>query len=400
MLTAVCLKLHIRSQRLHKLRMTLDYLDFSVEHLSKWWKMLDWHQYPIVYDSITSKLARYITYEDEFPTPDDPVLKTTVATIAFQPYSIPSNFAKKKGYDFETWQERAHNLTVLSMAATIESLRRAEMGRVVIAGSLDMHEKYAQDSFRYLVDNLKNQKHETKGDKVTKVGHMEVGFTVMDAAQTKTKHLERNMPKGVLVGAREAFVAADLNPSKRTVNQTKNLIEWFGDDQDPKYWQYLYLTEPDSILQTRTTSLKQLKAEVDSGGILSPFRLQPIPHESDLRGLEARSLYLNEADGFEEVIELDQYNNHDVCCDEHKGPDFRPGMEGKDEECGKGTKWFMCGFVPEGKKRENPHKRLKLYKLIRLAKGTGLTTIAGNLFARRCQPAKNSVCTPPSYVKR
>jgi len=381
--------------RRDKLRMSLDYLDWSVEHLSKWWKALEFFDQPIVYDSVMTKLHRYITLaNDEEKDPEtvigeDPILKTTLVTIAFQPYGAPKHFAKRGDL---LPAERAYNLTIVSLAATVESLRRAEMGRILVVGSEDKHEKVAQEAFDYLHKHLPQLPYNNQAGERS-FGHLEWNFVKIEYRHFKTKHLERNMPKGCLVGAREVFSAANRKPADQAGFQSM-LTEWLGTKHDPHYWQYLYLTEPDSILITRREALLQIKAEVDAGGIVPPFRLQPIAHESDIMGYPIPDRFLHISDGFEEVVELDHTDAaHDVCCDEKTGKGHRPGVNNF-PACAGGKKWFMCGFQPTKEPTADRHERLRPYQLFRLTKGTGLTTISGNLFGRRCMPAKNSQCEP------
>jgi hypothetical protein len=100
----------------------------SVEHLSKWWKVLDFDfGAPLVWNVVADKLGTYIKNgAKDYPAPsqDPPVFVKTFATIAFQPYK-----ASGKNKIKELPMARAYNTTVVSLAATIESLRRAEMGR-------------------------------------------------------------------------------------------------------------------------------------------------------------------------------------------------------------------------------------------------------------------------------
>merc|ERR1711865_295338 len=46
-------------------------------------------------------------------------------------------------------------------------------------------------------------------------------------------------------------------------------------------WQYVLLTEPDLIVNTRPDALPLLGHALRQGGVLAPHRLQPIPHASD-----------------------------------------------------------------------------------------------------------------------
>lgn len=392
------------SRRMEKLRQPLDLLDFSVEHLSKWWAMLDIHKNPIAYQSITSKLEAYIEKGlVEFPTVDDPVLKHTIAMIAFMPI--------RKGND-----ERSRRITMLSLGSTLESLRRAEMGRVVVVMLDEEDESYALETFQYLAEKLSSdsipiERHNNNNNNVnavTKIGHMEVAFVKIPKESTKTHIVKVNMPYGCLAGIRKAIFLAEGSSSLKNDNTTTSdhtddaanpvyVQRWFGSNHDPSYYQYLYLTEPDSILQSRPSTLKQIKQEVDQGGIVAPHRLQPIPHESDLRGLEDKSLYLNEKDGFEEVLVLDAVNNHDVCCDDTGAN--KPGMNSF-PKCPKNFRWWSCGLRYKDPNDPDPQKRLRPYKLIRLAQGVGLTTIAGTLHARRCIPGTTSYCRTLSTTSK
>ena len=109
-----------------------------------------------------------------------------------------------------------------------------------------------------------------------------------------------------------------------------------------------------------------------------------------------RGTFLLEED-FPEVVELDPNNNHDACCDEAKGPAFRPGLPPYHPKCGKGLFWYSCGFLKWNRKDPERHARLRHYQLMRLLGGTGITSIAGNEHARRCAPRKNSVCRPADF---
>lgn len=377
------------NNRRNKLRMTLDYFDWSVEHLSKWWKVMDYdYKHAAIWDNVISKLGAYVrSGATDYPAPssEPPVLHETIATIAFRPYKVSKG--AKRGKPNPLPDERAYNLTIHSLAATIESLRRAEMGRVLVVGIGEEDEQYTLDTIRFLRENLKIP-HPGASNRV---GHLEVAYVSTDLEAARTKIMKFNMPKACLVGARKSFLAID-SPD-RTTEQTEHMEAWFGTSHDPQHWKMLYLTEPDSLLTTRAASLPQIKDEIHRGGIVVPFRLQPMPHESDVQGFPLETLYLHEDDGFP-VQELDHYaEKHDVCCDAHLGPNKRPG-KAEFPPCGN-RKWFLCGIDDKFRDVEDPHYRLRQYQLFRLKRGSGITTIAGNLFARRCFPGQDAVCKPP-----
>jgi hypothetical protein len=359
----------------------------SVEHLSKWWKFMTFYKTPVAHATLMKIFDQYIQRGHQHPTPQgEPMLQQTLVMIAFQPYLNKNE------------PEKHHNLTVMSLAATVESLRRAEMGRVIVVGLVDNGHEVAQEAFQYLANKLPELTHTSnRHGAVTQIGHLEVGYAKGSAEIARSKHLEKNIPRAVLYGTKLALQLGDIPDNQRKENETLYVQEWLGNEHDPSYWKYLYLTEPDTLLQARLSSIPQLKAQLDQGRVLAPHRLQPIPHENDLRGLANKFRYLNEANGFDKVWELDPADQHDVCCDEHLGPDTKPGKTNY-SDCG--TWWYMCGFKKDfnDKSLGDVHERLRQYQFMKLKTGTGLTLLAGNLFGRRCFPAKSSFCIPP-HVK-
>jgi hypothetical protein len=355
------------------MRMTLDWLDFSVEHMSKWFKILRWPE-TIIHERITHQFTIYIKNapDQSYTMQERPIFEDTIAVIAFQAYKS------------ENEPEKGHDLTMKSLAATIESLRRAGFGRVTVSILEDSEFDVVQDAFRYLLQLLEPSRVYDPKEIVTQIGLMEVGFAVASSAYSRSLYVKTNMPRATLMGLRDAFLYSELQESERSEAMTKNMTAWLGSKVD---WKYVYLTEPDTILQARPSALKSLKAEVDKGSVLLPHRLQPIPHESDVKGMERTDRYVAETE-VSEIISLDPNNGDDACCDEQAGPAFKPGKPPNYEECG--NFWYLCGFYD--KVKENRHRRLLPYKFIRLISGTEIVSIAGNEQGRRCIPKKNATC--------
>lgn len=359
-----------RGNRRKMLRMTLDWFDFSLEHLSKWWKMLQIFRSDQVYNTAMERFDSYLGKAATFELEKEQSFIETIAVIAYQPY--------KDGKAIE----QAYNLTLKSLGATIESLRRAGFGRVVVVGDGENDPQLTQDTFRHLQKQLDPST--DNAAIITKVGHMEVGYAKFNPQHAVTKRQEKNVPKATLDGLKEAFVVS--KKSERTPEEEDYIKVWLGEKLD---WKYVYLTEPDSILQFRTSTLKQLKKEIDGGSLLVPHRLQPVPHETDARGWEKDFLYLPEEDF--PVLDLDGEN--DSCCDAHLGPQHKPGQKPNHESCG--NFWYMCDFTRRKPKAERTHKRIKEYSLMRLTQGTGIVSLTGAEHGRPCLPKKNGVCLPP-----
>lgn len=333
----------------------------------------------IPYETITKRFSAYVNNADNIVMEADPLFKETIAVIAFQAYKHSKH------------PEMGHNLTKLSLAATIESLRRAGFGRTVVSVMVVEDFDIVQDAFKFLLDSVEPDNKHNPEEIVTQAGHMELGYAVIPQETARTKHLNKNMPKATLLGLRNAFLYSQEDDDYKLDDVKKTAVEsWLGSRHNTDYFKYVYLTEPDTILQTRPSSLAAIKAEVDTGAVLLPHRLQPIPHESDVRGSNPKFFVSEE---FKQVIELDPIGNHDVCCDEQAGPDFKPGRPPYVEKCG--GFWYSCGFSRRSSgPEEERHRRLAPYLFMRLKGGTEIAGIAGNEHGRRCVPKKNGVCRP------
>jgi hypothetical protein len=216
---------------------------------------------------------------------------------------------------------------------------------------------------------------------IASIGLMEVGFVRVTNATTQ--FIEVNMPKAALDGLQQAFKGG---------LESEETKLWLGshhsreDASSP--WKYVYLTEPDTILQTRPWVLPQLVDALDEGFILVPHRLQPIPHETDVKGTKDKSRFVPAIGNFSAVIELDALGG-DVCCD--AGID-KPGTTNY-PKCG--SFWYWCGFGRRGDPLVD-HERLLPYKFMRLRHGTGIVSLAGTEHGRRCNPGKNAACESAS----
>ena len=175
-----------------KVRMTYDWLDFSVEHMSKWWKVLGVFDNEIAYHVAIQSFQNYVKNirVDE----NDFTMKSTLAVIAFQPWTHDQK------------QTEANVLTVSSLAATVASLWQAGFGRVVVVGYNEHDSEQAQEAFQMIRDirNL-DKKPDRLQIPITTIGSMEVGYVRVSKQDVKTDVLEVNMPKGALVGLQRAL---------------------------------------------------------------------------------------------------------------------------------------------------------------------------------------------------
>ena len=354
--------------------MTTDWLDFSVEHMSKWWKALDFphvHSQQAV-NKVINTLTNYVTSR-KMMNAQTKVPQETLVVVAYMP--------SKTSY-------KSEEITKWSLVATLSSFIAVGMGRIVVSGRLPEEEELIVDAF----DIVKKQFQLNGPTPTTELSfclamdeaYNDAGtrFNIPVSALKKLRH--------VLLGdASEGDIQCWLGGGTTTMSIKKedavNKLEPIVQSK----WKYIALTEPDTLLTIRPSSLEALGKKLKEGYILAPHRLQPIPHGSDFKGLgiEKDKYHLIPAAGyFEHVHALS--SNEMSCCD--AGP-FKPVFVEKTIH-DFGTQWWMQGFWEITKNNPNEtmsveyaHKLLLPYPLIRLVDGTAVTFCGANS-GRMCRP--------------
>jgi len=358
-------------------RMTRDWLDFSVEHLSKWWGVMGALETdnPAISDRIVRKLEEYVrrSWTEIVVGGSEVGTEVTKSTIVVLPFLA---------YQSTDHPPRGDTLTIASLAATLASLLRVGMGRVVVFGHLSDDVHMVQRAFALLRNGAadSNERASQTALPTSQIGPMEVGYIrAKDPPLTFDNDL--NIPKAALLSLRRSL-KGNSNKEERDL--------WFGGTNGDSRWKYVYLTEPDTILKARPSALLAFGESIGQGRIAVPHRLQPIPHEFDATGAGVDpSRYLPSSGAFGEVVVLDTKGD-DSCCD---GGGHKPGiLLGK---CG--TFWWICGFdtEEEGDDPFQRHKRLVPYQLMRLVGGTGFVSLAGTEHGRQCIPRARGECNPP-----
>jgi hypothetical protein len=168
---------------------------------------------------------------------------------------------------------------------------------------------------------------------------------------------------------------------------------WLGTSHTKDYWKYFYLTEPDTILHTKSNLLDLIRKGLDEGLGFYPHRLQPLPHQSDLprnkpsilEALTGRYVPSHEATPFANVTTLTKRYS---CCDD--GPHWHGRMNDTRHKPCRGQQWWGCGLL--GERQDTPEKILRLqkrllpYPLMRLEYGTRIVFLSTNQ-GRRCIPS-------------
>eukprot|EP00539_Tryblionella_compressa_P005799 CAMPEP_0178752100 /NCGR_PEP_ID=MMETSP0744-20121128/10878_1 /TAXON_ID=913974 /ORGANISM="Nitzschia punctata, Strain CCMP561" /LENGTH=358 /DNA_ID=CAMNT_0020405787 /DNA_START=122 /DNA_END=1195 /DNA_ORIENTATION=+ len=343
--------------------------------------------------------------------------------IAFSPYRAKGKMAK-----YDPTGRKRRLLNSYTLAATIASLYQVGFGRVTVVGINDEDPVHFEGACQLLASIypppgltangtafLENNNSITTAT-ITKTRTITIGVTNMEIGYVRvtnrdwitTNFAKYNVPRAALVGMQYALNGAmDINRTERAF--------WLGTQHnDPNYWEYVYLTEPDTILNTKPELLTLFKEALDSGLSLFPHRLHILPHEADLPPvvnnfrtrdeeyvLNAGEFLPNEGHfaNISVIIPNDTNSSHTYdtdtpiyssCCDD--GREW-PGKEGWERFC---RPWWTCGFrniqYKEGEAYnatalvEN-HPRLLLYPMMRLETGVGAVFAASN-HGRRCLPSK------------
>jgi hypothetical protein len=347
-----------------RVRMTRDWFDLAVEHLSKYHRHFEVNREKtgIPYERMKSQLLGYIEKTKDYPLQKDAAPASTIVLCAFNVEKMT-----KKGPNYQKG-EKENQLRIHALAATLVSLWQVGMGRVVVVGGQSVDEEAAKVAFDLIRGKTKSS--------------MQLSFVISNNATTG---LDNNAltPKQA-IGGLQLALNGKLNAS--------HTQEWLGDT--PKRWKYVYFTEPDLILNTRPGSIQALSSQLQSGSVLTAHRLTPIPHALDFPGFKDLSRVVPAVGKFAAsamtYVDTAEY----VCCDAGNG---RPGREMPQPEC-KGI-WWKCGFNMMNKNYSDisgiydAHRRKVPYTWLRFGTGTGAVMMATNgEHARQCTLIHHGSC--------
>jgi hypothetical protein len=319
---------------------TRDWFDLSVEHLSHYWRAAN-----VCYDRSAYKtfLAHMNNYISNVKMVESSPLRDTIGILAFQPYSCSCSVGT--GEAPCTGQE----LTKTVLTATLKSLQRAGLGRVVVVSTVDTDDYEPRD--------------------VT-FGDTQVVFIKVDPATTQTVFIHNNLPHGAIANLQEAVRNKD--------------VKWLGEDTGR--WRSVLLTEPDMIMHVKENSIHNLAQAVHTGFTIAPHRLQPVPHPSDAPAVR------NSISEGSRAFEVVSVGNEDATCVHVDGAGRPPSGEwlashpGRVDMCRENPRmvgccnvwWWQCGF------RNGNHTRLEHYTMMRLGYGSGVTVLSADEQGRKC----------------
>jgi len=373
-----------------RVRMSIDWLDFSVEHLSRLHKSLDLLQAnhnDVGINKITGNLMKYIQDTPErtkalvsASKSNIPLLHPTIAVISSStifdgtsPVSV----------------SRSAILTATTIGATIASLMRIGIGRIVCTVIDEADEISVSQTYALVMEQYANR---TDYISSTELSIVRVGKELYTSQFAKV-----NRPKSTLYGLQQAL--------EGKFNDTYT-EKWLGTLYEPSYWKYVYFSEPDLVLQTRAASLPAIHKELEQGHVLMPHRFQAIKHEADFikdNIVYNGSNFVPNEGKYTNILDLD--GDEDMCCDGGMDRLTRWDLKGDPLSKDPGRrkhKWWSCGYRKRYANISNEvkHRRLLFYApFIRLTQGIDIVTISGTEHKRRCYPTKrqapNEICEPP-----
>lgn len=368
--------------------MPIDWMDFSVEHLSHYVKHFSSGDRQ-VQNRVGEMLEKYIRRvkeqglfeEDEvYAFINQSAVSQTVVILPLRVGSyLPTTTYNPS--DSSNNQSYMRRLVILQAGATIASLWRVGFPRIVVAGISENERFVAEEIFALLEEHVA-------------LHPMELVYLHMNGTEDEAK----NVPKMAMIQFKEEVL------KQRSGSTTPSLhvkTTWLGND--PSWWKNVYFSEPDLLLITRKNAISSLSEQIENGFILSAHRLQPIPHMlqfSDIFDTAVKSNNTKLVDymkgalvpnhgSFEHVHSLESLTS--FCCD---GGNFYPSnptsrtqpINTYADGC---LVWSFCGFGEEkGNILFQHHKLLAPYTFLSMSEGTGISLVHQR--QRICSPQKES----------
>jgi len=382
------------------IRMTADWLDLSVEHLSQFRKNLLAGQDQDVLPPIKAQLE---TMYKEY-------IEKTVAAVV-----LSQNNKNKVDQDDDSKAVVSSTLalvpifgrdssTTLELAGTLASLAKAGLGRAVVVGLSDRERQAAHDSFALLLDHRHNASN-SRSNPNRICGNMELAFVQVGEFEKPPDH-KVNVPALAL-----SYLSAAMRQKDRS-KQKDEQEKWFGKG-DPAHWQYVYFSEADLLLTTRPSAQKDLSKALQQGLLLAPHRLESMPHRRNFGSL-------NDTGKLDAALQQRTLPDHgvfavihdlgleDSCCDQggyypsnREDPTRPMRSRARPDLCPRWGPHHGCGFYNKNITYSDPASILTAHQLVI---GYAFFTVEGGLGAplvhegqRFCVPKQgpSTTCSIP-----
>ena len=336
-------------------RQTRDWLDFSVEHLSTWQRMIQWHDDTSGY--VENKCREYV-----YRRKDKLVDLHMTSTLAVIPFACPDGTP-----------ESLQNVLVGYLAATISSLVQHAAKRVVVVGYFEVDVKLVATAFDMLLStDIARENGKSSRDYLTSRDYVlqRTELSFVWTANVNTTYEAFNVPFGTLNDLQKEFLK---KPDDGVLVPGRG--SFLGESNTASDFTFVYFTEFDQILHARLSSA--FLEEMQDGGVIVPHRLQPLPHAQELTfisDLYGWHPYILGDKDHAPTISLHHSLETDACCDttEHYG------------ELTCESFWWMCGYDTGN---FSYFDRFDFMRLV--GGGSGIVTLAGSEHGRMCRVQLN-----------
>lgn len=358
-------------------RMTHDWLDFSVEHMSPWQKLIGTTNPGN--SLVANIMQRYVKqHEPTSLAPLDDYMNTTLAVIPF-------------GVNDETSMKVQQVWTTFLMA-TITSLLGHGIRRVVVVGYYRMDAILTLRVFSYFAKQQNNTLSsvnmtlESLPFQTFKIQATDLAY--VQTSDVVTNNGAVNVPRGALIGLQQELQAQTKVSHKSDSNDTgakDSRNSYLGPNHQAIDFEYVFLTEADQILHARLSPV--FLQELQQNHVLIPHRLQPIPHAKDLEPIVKPGSLKQLPNHHPPIIDLNNSRISDACCDSPAPNNYGDGEEAT--PCGS-FRW-MCAY----EHKSWNFSYLDKFDFIQLSSaGTGVVLLAGNAHGRRCivKPSGRGTC--------
>lgn len=346
-------------------RFTQDWLDFSVEHLSKWQKAIGYSKEAT--SLVVGKCWNYVFRRAGQGNIKVRLLDTYMnTTLAVIPMGVGDGTPNE-----------GQQIWVAYLAATMTSLIQHGIKRIVVVGHYDMDAILTSRAFTYFVEMDEETTIHLDPKKLHNFTFLVQSMTEFGYVHTQNvfdSYVRRNIPKGALVGLHAELNVTHGGKHEDGCPRNDTIGSYLGKEHVASDFDYIFLTEADQILQARLAPA--FWGQLEQNRALVPHRLQPIPHGDDLEGIPTPPDLVGTPKGHHApVIVLNNSETTDACCD-------IPNFLGE-KRCG--WFWWTCGYY-----NKTDFSYFDHFDFMRLSPdGSGVVSLAGSAHGRACRVKPN-----------
>jgi len=393
---------------LDRVLLTRDWLDCSVEHLSRYSKMirnLDVKSFHRKIAILQRYLSRSRTSSDSSSSSSS-VASSTLAIVSFYvrpgPMTI-DDLAPPNGTTIKI-PFRGAVFDLYALAATLLSLWKAGIPRIVVVGNVRPTPPQVTLAFQLVYHAIA-----TTGTTMTQSSPSSSSPPPPSSNETTDETTGQPPPPPLPLFSLHYVLAHNIQPivkkgsshttilprhaidnlQQAMLGNLTNAYELLGND--PSRWKYVYFSEYDLMLHTRATALPALAERMQAGFAIAAHRFQPLPHKVDYPNHHWPGQLVPSLGTLGTFYDLNAET--DACC--YIG-DYQPGRANlpTNSSC-RPVEWYGCGLRHDlpahSEVVQEYYQRLSQYPMIRLVDGLLVPLV--NEHARVCLPSRRGTCS-------